>query len=406
MKILLGITGGIAAYKSAELLRLLLDAGFDVRVVMTSSAQAFVAPLTFQALSGHRVYTSLFDLASENAMEHIELARWADVVLIAPASANFIARLAHGNADDLLSTLCLATQSPIVIAPAMNQQMWQHPATQDNLDQLRHRHVLCFGPGEGEQACGEVGPGRLLEPNDIVSLLQTHFQIDALIGRRILITAGPTRESIDPIRYLTNRSTGAMGYALAQAAHDAGAKVTLISGPTQLNICKGVELIGVDTALQMQKAVMDKINEVDIFIGAAAVSDYRPEQASNEKIKKTDQPLSLRFVRNPDIISEVTHLDSPPFSVGFAAETQDLIKNAKQKLQQKRLDMIVANHVNEKQGFGECETSVTVLTDNEQFELEQQSKEHIAKALIRLIADQYAIPIMISSDDGTQSPIK
>jgi len=390
IKVLLGITGGIAAYKSAELLRLLKLAGFDVRVVMTKSAQTFIAPLTFQALSAHKVYTDLFDADDDTGMDHIQLARWADLILVAPASADFIARLAHGNANDLLSTLCLATTAPIAVAPAMNQQMWLHVATQENLATLNQRKVLCFGPGVGDQACREVGPGRLLEPSELLEKVQAQFRIDALVGKNLLITAGPTQEPIDPIRYLSNRSTGMMGYTLAEMANYAGAHVTVISGPTHLSLSRDIEKLSVNTALEMQQMVMSRIATTDIFIAAAAVSDYRPQTSAPQKIKKSEDDMVMHLVRNPDILAEVTALKKPPFSVGFAAETQDLLNNAKSKVIEKKLDMIIANRVGEAKGFGDCPAIVTVLTKaGERLELSSPSKSTLAKQLIQEIAKNY-----------------
>lgn len=399
MNILLGITGGIAAYKSVELVRLLKTNGFDVRVVMTNSAQRFVTPLTLQALLGHSVYTDLFHSEIQTGMDHIHLARWADFILVAPASADFMARLTHGRANDLLSTLCLATEAPIAIAPAMNSKMWLNKATQTNLAILKERPVLCFGPAEGEQACGEVGPGRMLEPTDLLHLVQSQFQIPALLGKRVLITAGPTREPIDPIRYLTNRSTGTMGYALAESAVCAGAKVTLISGPTNLFLNNRIEKISINSALEMQQAVMSRIDLCDIFISAAAVSDYRPEFVSLEKIKKTEAPFTLKLVRNPDILTEVTQLESAPFTVGFAAETQELLQNAQKKLQEKNLDMIVANQVSGDQGFGDSETVITILTrDGNNLISPRQSKKLLSRFLIKAIAN--VMSVSLSSCDS------
>ena len=382
MKILLGITGGIAVYKSAELLRLLKTSGHDVRVVMTKSAEAFVTPLTFQALSGQRVYTDIFDLRSEKAMDHIELARWADIILIAPATADFIARLVHGRADDLLATLCLATQSTIAIAPAMNQQMWLNPATQGNIKTLQQREVLCFGPAEGEQACGEVGPGRMLEPEELLDRINA-LNNPILNGKKILITAGPTREPIDPVRYLTNHSTGRMGYALAEAAKLAGAHVILISGPTDLQRLTGVETISVNTAEEMHKAVMSRVVNCDIFIAAAAVSDYRVENISPQKIKKSNDNLSLNMLRTPDILAAVTALPTPPFTVGFAAETENVIQNAQNKLLRKKLDMIVANSVADQASFGAGEIEAAILTrSGEVMKLPKMQKYQLSREII------------------------
>lgn len=390
MKILLGVTGGISAYKSAELVRLLKTEGFDVRVVMTESAQQFIAPLTFQALSGYRVYTDLFNAESNAGMDHIQLARWADLILISPASADFIARLAQGRANDLLSTLCLAAEVPIAVAPAMNQQMWLNPATQNNITLLKQRKVLCFGPGVGEQACGEYGPGRVLEPIELIDFVKSQFQIPALSGKNIVITAGPTWEFIDPIRYLTNRSTGTMGYALAEAAVYAGATVTVISGPTQLSLPESIKKISVSSALEMREAVLSRISSCDIFISTAAVSDYRVETIFSEKIKKTEARLTLNLVQNPDILLEVAKGKNPPFTVGFAAETQNLLKNAQKKLREKKLDMIIANQVSDTHGFGDAETSVTILTrDGKTISSPMQGKKILARFLIQKIVDAF-----------------
>lgn len=401
MNILLGITAGIAAYKAAELTRQLTAEGFEVRVVMTESAKAFVTPLTFQALSGHPVATDMFHSDSEMGMDHIELPRWADFILIAPASADFIARFAQGLANDLLSTICLAAEVPIAIAPAMNQQMWLNPATQSNLATLKQRKVLCFGPGEGEQACGEVGPGRMLEPEELLDFVKQQFYLPPLCGKKVLITAGPTREAIDPIRYLTNRSTGTMGYALAEAAMRAGAEVTVVSGPTNLSLSKSIKQISVNSALEMQSAVMSCIAEQAIFISAAAVSDYRPEVVASEKIKKTEAPLTIQLVRNPDIVAQVTALDNPPFTIGFAAETQELLQNAKSKLNEKKLDMIVANQVGHSSGFGDGGTSVTLLTrQGRSIPSASQGKADLAKFILREIAEDYARAMLNSECDA------
>lgn len=384
--ILLGITGGIAAYKSAELLRLLKEKEADVRVVMTPSSEVFVGPLTFQALSGHPVYTEIFAAQSDAAMDHIELARWADMIVVAPATADFIARLTHGRADDLLTTICLATTAQIVIAPAMNQQMWLDPATQANIQLLQDRKLLCFGPGEGQQACGEVGLGRMLEPEELLEKITAQFQEKRLEGKSVLVTAGPTHEAIDPVRYLTNHSTGRMGYALAEAAALAGAKVCLVSGPSNLEAPVGVERISVITANEMYKAVIERAPHYDIFIAAAAVSDYRVETVETKKIKKTENNLQLQLVRNPDILASVTQLPNPPFTMGFAAETNDVLVNAQEKLQRKHMDMIVANRVGNNIGFGASETKTTLFTrSGETIEFPQMQKMQLATQLVERI---------------------
>ena len=321
--IILGITGGIAAYKTPDLVRKLVAKGANVRVVMTDSAKEFVSPLALQAVSGNSVSDNLLDKDAEAAMGHIELARWADKLLIAPATANFMAKLTHGLADDLLSTLCLATTAPIYVAPAMNQQMWNADATQANLNSLELRKVQFLGPAQGEQACGDVGPGRMLEPQEIADLLWQQTPEKTLTGKRITITAGPTREEIDPVRYLSNHSSGKMGYALAIAAQELGATVTLISGPVNLLPPANIQTIPVSSAQQMHDAVMHTTHNCDIFIGCAAVADYRVQHKSNQKIKKSNSELTLTFVKNPDILSDVAHLTNAPFTLGFAAETQN-----------------------------------------------------------------------------------
>ncbi|MFT5549527.1 MAG: phosphopantothenoylcysteine decarboxylase/phosphopantothenate--cysteine ligase, partial [Candidatus Azotimanducaceae bacterium] len=360
-KILLGITGGIAAYKSAELVRLLIKANFEVRVVMTASAREFVQPLTYQALSGHRVYTDIFDGEADSAMDHIELARWADLMLIAPASSNSLAKLASGYADNLLLTLCLACKKAVAVAPAMNQQMWANPATNENIAQLKKQQKLIWGPASGEQACGDVGLGRMLEPAAIVTLVMTHFEPGKLIGKTVLITAGPTREAIDPVRYISNKSSGKMGYALARAACQAGAAVTLISGPVCLTVPERVSRIDVSSATEMRDVVIKHAEQADIFIACAAVADYRVADVSDQKIKKTSETMQLNLTRNPDIVSEVTQLNNKPFTVGFAAETENLAEYAQSKLERKNLDMIAANLVSDDNGFDKESNELLVL---------------------------------------------
>ncbi|MFZ9036537.1 MAG: bifunctional phosphopantothenoylcysteine decarboxylase/phosphopantothenate--cysteine ligase CoaBC [Gammaproteobacteria bacterium] len=350
-KILLGITGGIAAYKSAELVRLLIKAGAEVRVVMTPSAQEFVQPLTYQALSGHRVYVDLFDAEADSAMDHIELARWCDLLLVAPATADFLGKMNAGYADNLLLTLCLAAKQPVAVAPAMNQQMWSNPATRENVKQLAARQVVVWGPAEGEQACGDVGAGRMLEAAQLLDNLQRHFSPGRLEGVRLLLTAGPTREAIDPVRYISNRSSGKMGYAIAEAAIQQGASVTLVSGPVSLAPPAGVKLIPVESAQQMFDAVMRQVPEADVFVACAAVSDYRVDQAAQQKIKKSDAAMSLKLVLNADILATVSALEQRPFCVGFAAETQNVEQYALAKMEQKSLDMIAANRVGDGSGF-------------------------------------------------------
>ncbi len=386
--ILLGVSGSIAAYKSAELVRRLKDTGADVRVVLTAGGAEFITALTFQALSGNPVHSKLLDTGTEAAMGHIELARWADAVIVAPASANFIARLAQGRADDLLSAICLATQSTVAVAPAMNQQMWANTATQENLHQLRKRKILQFGPGEGNQACGEVGPGRMLEAEQLASLTADIFETGSLAGCTVLITAGPTQEAIDPVRYLSNRSSGKMGYAIAQAAIEAGAKVILISGPTTLATPPRVQRIDVRSAQQMFEAVMQHATNSNIFISTAAVADYRPVKIAEHKIKKTEDTLTLKLQRNPDILANVAALEGGPFTVGFAAETENLEKNARKKLKQKKLDMIAANLVAENVAFESNENALLIITPDGKQQLATASKYLLGRQLIELIAKQ------------------
>ncbi|MDH3636385.1 MAG: bifunctional phosphopantothenoylcysteine decarboxylase/phosphopantothenate--cysteine ligase CoaBC [Gammaproteobacteria bacterium] len=389
-KILLGVTGGIAAYKSAELVRLLVKAGAEVRVVMTPSAQEFVQPLTYQALSGHRVYIDLFDAEAESAMDHIELARWCDLLLVAPASADFIGKMGAGYADNLLLTLCLASKRPVAVAPAMNQQMFANPATQDNLNQLTARGVLVWGPSAGEQACGDVGPGRMLEPEQLLDNMVLQFAPGRLQGTRLLLTAGPTREAIDPVRYISNRSSGKMGYALAEAALQAGADVTLVSGPVALIAPTGAKLVTVESAQQMYEAVMQRASQSEIFIGCAAVSDYRVEQVAENKIKKSAETMSLQLTLNVDILAAISGLENRPFCVGFAAETQDLEKYALAKLEQKNLDMIAANRVgNDESGFETDFNQLEVFWRDGHGSIERGSKSGVAKQLIDLIAERY-----------------
>ncbi|MCE2572644.1 bifunctional phosphopantothenoylcysteine decarboxylase/phosphopantothenate--cysteine ligase CoaBC [Motilimonas eburnea] len=390
-KILIGVCGGIAAYKCAELIRRLKDHGAQVRVVMTKSAQAFITPLTLQAVSGNPVSDSLLDPAAEAGMGHIELAKWADLVLVAPASANTLARISAGIADDLLSTLCLATPAPIAIAPAMNQQMYLAPATQSNLTTLAQRGVIIWGPAQGEQACGDVGPGRMLEPAQLVELCLTQLNPNQdLAGVKILLTAGPTREAIDPVRYLSNHSSGKMGYALAQAALNMGAKVTLISGPVYLSAPTGVELVKVDSALEMHHAATSRSAEHDIFIGCAAVADYRPESVAANKIKKSNDELVVKMVKNPDILADIANSTPRPFCVGFAAETQDVEHYAKDKLARKNLDLIAANDVAKAgQGFNAEQNSLSVFSKHEVSQIALADKGKVAAELLKIVAQQY-----------------
>jgi phosphopantothenoylcysteine decarboxylase/phosphopantothenate--cysteine ligase len=390
-QIILGITGGIAAYKSAELTRLLKGAGADVRVVMTPAATEFITPLTLQALSGHGVHQHLLDPEAEAGMGHIELAKWADLILIAPASADFIARLADGQGNDLLSTLCLATEAPICLAPAMNQAMWRNRHTQDNIARLHAGEISIFGPGSGEQACGDTGPGRMLEPTELALLTAAQFDTGILSGKTVFITAGPTREALDPVRYISNHSSGKMGYALAQAAVDAGARVKLISGPVNLPAPPRMALVQVQSAADMLAAAMDGIDSCDIFIAAAAVADYRPTAVSEHKLKKgAEEIMELRLVKNPDIVASVAALPRKPFTVGFAAETRDLLSYARSKLERKNLDLIVANDVSQPGiGFNSDENAVTLVSRDASLVLPQTSKRQLASQLIRQIAELY-----------------
>lgn len=389
-RVVLGVTGGIAAYKSAELLRKLKVAGAEVRVVMTSAATQFITPLTMQALSGQTVHLDLMDAATENAMGHIELARWADVIVVAPATANFMAKLAHGFADDLLSTMCLASAAPLLIAPAMNQAMWGQAVTQSNYRLLQERGVQILGPTMGDQACGEIGLGRLVDPVGIVSAVSKIFASGSLQGTKIIITAGPTREPIDPVRFISNRSTGKMGYALAQAAIDAGAKVMLISGPVTLPCPHHCDRILVERAVDMYEAVLMHLTDCDIFISVAAVSDYTVAASAAQKIKKGDAGLDLCLVQTPDILSAVAASPNPPFLVGFAAETEALEVNARSKLVSKGLDIVAANWVGRAdQGFDSNDNALIVVWQGGRKELVLSSKTSIARQLFEIIAEQY-----------------
>lgn len=387
--ILLGISGGIAAYKCAELTRRLRERGAQVRVVMTHAAKEFITPLTMQAVSGHPVADSLLDPAAEASMGHIELAKWADLVLLAPATADLIARLAAGMGNDLLTTVVLATDAPVVISPAMNQQMYRNQATQDNIATLVRRGVSVWGPAAGEQACGDVGPGRMLEPLELVERCDAFFAPKPLLGKKLLLTAGPTREALDPVRYITNHSSGKMGFAIAEAAATLGAEVTLISGPVTLTTPAKVKRINVQSALEMHAAVMDHAQQHDIFIGCAAVADYRPDVVAEQKIKKTEQSdtLCITMVKNPDIVASVAALtERRPFTVGFAAETQDVEKYALGKLTKKKLDMICANDVSiSGQGFDSNDNALMVYGSNGQHALPLSSKRELAQALMLFI---------------------
>ena len=390
-RILLGVTGGIAAYKSPDLVRRLREQGAEVQVVMTTAAREFVTAATFQAVSGRTVRTDLWDAAAEAAMGHIELARWAELILIAPASADFLARLATGQADDLLSTLCLATEAPIAVAPAMNRVMWANPATRANVATLQQRGVRVFGPGEGDQACGEVGAGRMLEPLDLVDRARLVLTPNGpLQGRRVLITAGPTRERIDPVRFISNRSSGKMGFAVALAAREAGAEVVLVSGPVSLPTPAGVRRIDVESAADMLNAVLGEVNGADIFISTAAVADYRPAVPAEQKIKKTSDQMELNMERTADVLATVSALPDRPFVVGFAAETESVEQHARGKLVKKNLDMIAANEVGHDKAF-DCENNaLIVLWRNARRELPNAPKVTLARQLVALIAESYA----------------
>lgn len=388
-RILLGVTGGIAAYKAADLTRRFKEVGADVQVVMTAGATEFVAPLTFQALSGREVRSALFDAAHEAAMGHIELARWADVIVIAPASANFIAQVAQGSASDLLTTLCLATDRPLAIAPAMNRLMWGNAATQANVATLRQRGVHIFGPGAGSQACGEVGDGRMLEPVEIRAAVAHMFEQGPLAGVRAVVTAGPTREPIDPVRVITNRSSGKQGYAVAQALSALGASVTLVSGPTALAVPIGVQRVDIETADEMLKASLDAAAQSDIFVGTAAVADYRPAQVENQKIKKKDAEMSLPLERTTDVLKAVREKFPQLFMVGFAAETEKLAEHAQGKLQNKKLDLIAANLVGGGRAFDREDNALHLFWPGGDQELAPASKTALARELAQVIASRY-----------------
>lgn len=388
--ILLGVTGGIAAYKTPDLVRKLTAEGANVRVVLTDSAKEFVSPLSLQAVSGNPVSDDLLDPAAEAAMGHIELAKWADKLLIAPATANFIAKLTHGLADDLLSTLCLATEAKIYLAPAMNQQMWKAAATQANMRILEKREISILEPASGEQACGDVGPGRMPEPLELAEALVDANSSLELKNKHIVITAGPTRESIDPVRYITNHSSGKMGFALAKAAAKMGAQVTLVSGPVNLNTPDAVKRIDVESAQQMHDAVMNAVGDCDIFIGCAAVADYRPAQMVTQKIKKNNEELTLTFTKNPDILADVARRQQAPFTVGFAAETQDVSRYAKEKLARKNLDMIAANDVSRSDiGFNSDQNALTLFWSDGEKSLDVADKGKLAVQLMHEISARF-----------------
>jgi phosphopantothenoylcysteine decarboxylase/phosphopantothenate--cysteine ligase len=402
-RVLLGVTGGIAAYKSPELVRRLVERGCEVQVVMTRGAREFVGPLTFQAVSGRRVRDDLWDPAAEAAMGHIELARWADVVVVAPATANFMGTLAAGLGGDLLSTVCLATTAPIVLAPAMNQAMWVNPAVQANRGLLDARGIRFLGPAAGDQACGETGPGRMLEPTEIAAALLEQpgkLRLQSLAGLKVVITAGPTREPIDPVRYITNRSSGKMGFAVAAAAREAGASVVLVAGPVALPTPANIKRIDVETAEQMYQRVHEEIGGADVFIACAAVADYRPQSASAQKLKRSAAEMDLALVRSPDTLASVAALAKAPFTVGFAAETNDVAAHAREKLEKKRIDMIAANRVGPDCGFDRETNALTVYwPGGGEAALGDGSKPMLARRLVELIAERYraARPVPHSS---------
>lgn len=397
-KLLLGITGGIAAYKSADLVRRLKEKNFDVQVAITQSASHFITKTTLQAVSGNTVHQQMFKPSSDSAMDHIDLAKWADIILIAPATANIIAKIASGIADDLLTTTLLASAAKLVIAPAMNQQMWSNPATQSNIQRLKERDITFWGPAEGEQACGDTGFGRMLEPEDLAKradllvkktalkkkATQNHFKDSPLKGKRVVITAGPTIEPIDPVRFISNHSSGKMGYALAKAARDVGANVYLISGPVALDSPIGIETIRVTSANEMLKQVQRFTPNCELFIGCAAVADYTPEVIANQKIKKRQPTMALSLIKNPDIISWVTATEPRPFVVGFAAESENLKENAKSKLMQKNMDLICANDISQSEtGFNSNNNEILILDNNHrELHVNTASKDEIARAIV------------------------
>ena len=390
-RVLLGVSAGIAAYKAPDLVRKLTELGAEVQIILSKNADQFVAPLSLQAVSGHAVHSYAMTAESESGMGHIDLARWADIVLIAPATANMMARLCQGNADELLTTVCVATEAPIAVAPAMNQQMWQNAASRANIALLESRGVHILGPDAGEQACGEVGPGRMLQPVDIAQRVGNLFQNTELTGKRVMITAGPTWEALDPVRGITNHSSGMMGYSLAQAAVEAGADVTLVSGPTHIAKPERANTVNVVSALDMHAAVMNDIEDQDIFIAVAAVADYRPIDSADQKIKKNADEMTITMVKNPDILADVASLEKRPFCVGFAAETNDVISYARGKLERKKLDLIAANHVGGSDtGFGTPDNAITLISKDNATELPKQNKAALARQLMNEIANAFS----------------
>jgi len=391
-RVLLGVTGGIAAYKAPELVRRLVERGCEVQVVMSRGAREFVGPLTFQAVSGRRVRDDLWDQAAEAAMGHIELARWADVVVVAPATANFLGTLAAGLAGDLLSTVCVATTAPLVVVPAMNQAMWANAAVQANRTLLEARGVRFLGPATGDQACGETGPGRMLEPNEIAAALLQQLdprRAQPLKGLKVVVTAGPTREPIDPVRYITNRSSGKMGFAVAAAARDAGADVVLVTGPVAPPTPPAVRRFDAETAEELYKKVHDEIDGAHIFVACAAVADYRPREAADRKIKRSAAEMELSLVRSPDTLASIAALPRAPFTVGFAAETHDVATHARDKLERKRIDMIAANQVGRDCGFDRETNELTVFWPGGELALGEGTKGQLARRLVEVIAERY-----------------
>ncbi|NRP38624.1 Coenzyme A biosynthesis bifunctional protein CoaBC [Marinobacterium sp. xm-a-121] len=386
--ILIGITGGIAAYKAAELTRLFKGVGAEVRVVLTDAGAEFITPLTLQALSGNPVHQSLLDPEAEQGMGHIELARWADLIIVAPATADFMARFAGGMANDLLTTLCLATDAPIALAPAMNQAMWRDPRTQQNLETLLSQGVNIFGPGSGEQACGDTGPGRMIEPTDILASCANLIANGPLNEKSVVITAGPTREAIDPVRFISNHSSGKMGFELASAAAKAGANVTLIAGPVSLPTPKGVRRVDVESAEQMLEAALVASEQADIFIGAAAVADYRPQLVAEQKIKKgAEEVMEILLTKNPDIIATIAGQPERPLMIGFAAETENLVEYARSKLVRKGLDLVIANDVSQADiGFNADQNEVILVGPNGELPLPKAGKSELAEQLISHIS--------------------
>jgi len=387
--ILLGVTGGIAAYKAAEIIRLFKKLGADVRVVMTESAKEFITPLTLQAISGNEIHDSLLNTEAEAAMGHIELAKWADIILIAPCTAETISKITHGRADDLMGALILASKADIFIAPAMNMNMWLDDSTQQNYKTLSSRGISFIGPAEGEQACGDIGPGRMVEPENIIELIRSSYKTGPLSGKTITITAGPTREQIDPVRFISNNSSGKMGYSLAHAAIEAGASVNLVSGPVSLEADKSINLYKINSASEMMNVVMECMDSSDIFIGCAAVSDYKPADYSENKIKKDEIPnLEIELKKNEDILKNVATNFSSSYVVGFAAETSDVNNNAMQKLKSKNLDMIISNDVSDKSiGFNVDDNEVTVITCDEKIFIKKDKKIRIAREILKIIAN-------------------